>query len=112
VVGIPTIGTPLSTTLFVNSSTNSGTPSVRYLGDDIIGQGFSAYNLLDQDGSVALVQTIEHQRRNLRLACPGRLELGPERHDQQNRQAADALNGKVEQLARGRVDPMRVLEHH
>ena len=50
--------------------------------------------------------------RDLRLAGPGRLELGAERHDQQHRQAAHALDGEVEQLARGRVDPMRVLEDH
>ena len=49
---------------------------------------------------------------DLRLAGPGRLELGAERHDQQHRQAADPLDDEVEQLARGRVDPMRVLEDH
>ena len=58
------------------------------------------------------VQPVERQHRHLRLAGPGRLELGPERHDQQYRQAADAIDGQVEQFARGRVDPMRVLENH
>jgi len=48
----------------------------------------------------------------LRLSGPGRLEFRAERHDQQNRQAAHALYGEVEQLARGRIDPMRVLEDH
>jgi hypothetical protein len=42
----------------------------------------------------------------------GRLELGAERHDQQHRQAADTLDCEVQQLARGRVNPMRVLENH
>jgi hypothetical protein len=39
------------------------------------------------------------QHRDLGLAGPRRLELGAERHDQQHRQTADALNGEVEQLA-------------
>jgi hypothetical protein len=52
------------------------------------------------------------QHGNLRLADPGRLELGAERHDQQHRQAAHSLDGEIEQLARGRVDPMCVLENH
>ena len=48
----------------------------------------------------------------MRLADPGRLELGAERDDQQHWQIADPLDGEVEQLARGRVNPMRVLENH
>ena len=59
-----------------------------------------------------LVQAIEPQHCYVRLAGPGRLELGPKRHDQQHRQTADPLDSEVKQFARGRVDPMRVLEHH
>jgi len=40
------------------------------------------------------------------------MEFRAERDDQQHRQIADPLDGEVEQFARGRVDPMRVLEHH
>ena len=47
-----------------------------------------------------------------RLAGPGRLELGTERHNQKHRQAAHTLYGEIKQLARRRVDPMRVLEDH
>jgi hypothetical protein len=68
--------------------------------------------LLDQRGAIAPVQPIERHHADLRLAGPGRLEFGPERHDQQHRQAAYPLDGEVEQFARGRVDPMRVLENH
>ena len=48
----------------------------------------------------------------MRLADPGRLELGPERDDQQDRQAIDARHREVQQLERGRVGPVRVLEDH
>jgi len=69
-------------------------------------------DLLHQSGLVSPVQAIERQHRHLRLACPGRLELGSERDDQQHWQTADPLDGEVEKLARGRVDPMGVLENH
>jgi len=80
--------------------------------DDLIRQRFAAGNLLDQDGPVMPVQAIERQHRHLWLAGPGWLKLGAERHDQQHWQAADSLDGEVEQLERGRVDPVRVLEDH
>src|SRR5438067_2119411 len=48
----------------------------------------------------------------MRLAAPRRLKLRPERDDQQYRQLADAIDGQVEQLARGWIDPMRVLERY
>jgi hypothetical protein len=60
--------------------------------------------------SGAPVQAIERQHADLRLAGPGRLELRAERYDQQHRQAAYMLDGEVEQLARGRVDPLRILK--
>jgi hypothetical protein len=40
------------------------------------------------------------------------VELRAECHNQQHRQAAYPLDGEVEQIARRRVDPMRVLENH
>jgi hypothetical protein len=80
--------------------------------DHVIGQRLPAGILLDQRGPVAPVQAIERQHADLRLASPRRLELGTEPNDQQYRQAADMLDGEVEQLVRGRVDPMRVLENH
>src|SRR5262249_12412218 len=61
---------------------------------------------------VTSVQAIEGQLCDLRLADPGRLELGTERHDQQYRQVADVLDGKVEHLAGRGVDPMHILEDH
>ena len=72
----------------------------------------AARDLLDQGSPVPPVQPIERQHGHLRLAGPGRLELGAERNDQQHRQIAYTLDSEVKQLARGRVDPMRVLKNH
>ena len=58
------------------------------------------------------VEAIERQCADLLLAGPGRLELRAERHNQQYWQGTHAFDSEVEQLARGRVDPMRVLEDH
>jgi len=81
------------------------------LGDDFGGQPLAG-DLFDQSGPVVPVEATERQRADLFLAGPGRRELGAKRHEQQYRHAADALDHQVEQLARGRVDPMRVLEDH
>ena len=48
----------------------------------------------------------------MRVAGPRRLELRPEGDHQQHGQALQALHREVEQLERGRVDPVRVLEDH
>ena len=80
--------------------------------DDVSRQCLAAGDLRNQCGPVAPVQAIERQHADLRLAGPGRLELRAERYDQQHRQAAHMLDGEVEQLARGRVDPLRILKNH
>jgi len=76
---------PLSRTLRVNSSMNSGTPSVwsANLGYHLVGQRLAAGDLLGQYGAVVPVEAIERQCADLLLALPGRLELGAERHNQQ-----------------------------
>jgi hypothetical protein len=48
----------------------------------------------------------------MRLAAPAVLEFRPESDHQQDRNARDPIYHEVEQLARGRVDPMRILEDH
>jgi len=53
---------------------------------------------------------VQRDHRHLRPSDPGRLEVGPVGCDQQHRQACDLLDRKVEQLARGRIDPMQILE--
>ena len=79
--------------------------------DDLVGQRLAAGDLRYQSGAVTPVQTVESQHADLRLAGPRRLELWAERHDQQHRQAADMLDGEVEQLPRGGVEPMRILQY-
>ena len=81
------------------------------LGDDLVGQCLAAGDLRYQSGAVTPVQTVESQHVDLRLAGPRRLELWAERHDQQHRQAADTLDGEIEQLQRGGVKPMRILPY-
>src|SRR5262249_60738488 len=80
--------------------------------DDLIGQRLAAGDLRYQSGAVTSVETVESQHADLRLAGPRRLKLEAERHDQQYRQAADVLDGKVEQLPRGGGEPMRILPYH
>ena len=46
------------------------------------------------------------------LASPGLLKLRPEGDDQQERQPAHPVDGQIQELARGRVDPVSVFEHH
>ena len=60
----------------------------------------------------AAAEPVQRDHRHLRLADPRRLELGPVCHDEQHRQRRDLLDSKVEHLARGRIDPMQVLEDH
>jgi hypothetical protein len=48
-------------------------------------QCLAAGNLRNESGPVAPIQAIEDQHRHMRLAGPRRLELGAERHDQENR---------------------------
>jgi hypothetical protein len=72
----------------------------------------SAGDPLDQYQAVAAVQSIERQHRHMGSANPGRRELGAKGDEQQDGQAPRLLDHKVEQLTRGRVDPMNILEDH
>src|SRR5262252_5952669 len=47
----------------------------------------------------------------MRLAGPGRLELVAKCDEHQHWHIADPLNSEIEQFARGRINPMRVLEY-
>ena len=48
----------------------------------------------------------------MRLAAPPVLKLWPERNHEQDSKARHPGDRQVEQFARGRVGPMRVLEDH
>ena len=57
-------------------------------------------------------EPVQRDHRHLRPSDPGRLELRPVCHDEQYRQPRDLFDRKVEQLARGRIDPMQILADH
>ena len=57
-------------------------------------------------------EAVEGEERDVREGRPGRRQLGAEGRDEQHRQALEPVDGEVEQLARGRVDPVQVLEDH
>ena len=80
--------------------------------DDLAGEAGIAGKPLDQRRAVAPAEPVQRQHRHMRLAAPGVLELGTEGDDEQDGQPRYPIERQVEQLARGRVDPMRVLEHH
>ena len=48
----------------------------------------------------------------MRGPAPGRLKFGPERDQQQDRQACHARHDEIEQLARCRVAPLRIFINH
>ena len=80
--------------------------------DDLAGETGIAGEPLDQRRAVAPAEPVQRQRRHMRLAAPGVLKLGAEGDDEQDRQPRYPIERQVEQFARGRVDPMRVLENH
>ena len=61
-----------------------------------------------QSGPITPVQAAERQHADLRLAGPGRLELGAERHDQQHRHLRsifnEALNNVFDPLPSARLN--------
>src|SRR6516162_1856968 len=106
---------PASTTALVNSSTKSGTPSVRSTISSTTSGGNAPRLPASRRTSVApsfAAEPVQRDHCHLRLADPRWLELGPVGCDQQHRQARDLLDSKVEHLARSRIDPMQIFEDH
>ena len=94
----------------VSSSRNSGTPSVLATICSITSAGSALPPL--RRSTIALpcrAQTIERQLGDVGAAGPGRIELGPKRDQHQDGQTLDVLDHDIEQLERGRVDPVHVL---
>ena len=79
--------------------------------DDGVGQRLALGDAVDDAGAVAAAEAAQGQHRHMRLADPGRLDLRPERDDQQHRQIGGAGNRSIEQVERCRIDPMGVLDH-
>jgi hypothetical protein len=104
---------PASSTALVISSTKSGTPSVRSTISAITSGGSkAALPARRSTRTVAPPEPVQRDYRDMRLPRPGRLELGTEGGDQQDRQAVDPRDNEVEQLPRSRIDPMQILEDH
>ena len=58
--------------------------SVQDLGHELGRQSPLAGDPIDQRGSIAFVETIQQAQRDVRLTGPWRIELGPERHDDEH----------------------------
>ena len=105
---------PLSTTDLVNSSMNSGTPSVR----SVIWSAISLGNVLPPVTCAIISARCRGGRRlrlssrYLRAADPRRRELRAKCDDHEDAERGHPIDQQVEQLARGRVAPVRVLENH
>jgi len=67
---------------------------------------------MHEDRPFIAVEPVQRDHRHLRPSDPRGLELGAVGCGQQHRQIGDLLDRKVEHLARGRIDPMQVLEDH
>ena len=77
---------------------------------DAARQPFLAGDPFDQRRSFAPVEAVESQHRDVRLSGPSRLKFASEGDDEQHGQARYMLHRHLQQLARGRVDPVGVLE--
>ena len=103
----------LSSTALVSSSTNNGTPSARStISATVSWARLALPAVLDQRGAVMPAEPVQRQCGYVWLPAPAVLKLGAKGDDDEDGQPRCAIDGQVEQLARGRVDPMHVLEDH
>ena len=82
------------------------------LGDDLGRDAGIAGKPLDQGRTVPLAEPVQRHCRDMRLVGPGRLEFRAKGNEQQYRQPPDAIDRQIDQVARGWVDPVHVLEDH
>ena len=68
--------------------------------------------MVDHDADFALRQAIQDEGGDVRLSDPRRVELRPERHDQQRPKGPNPIHHPAERFKARRVDPLRVLEDH
>jgi hypothetical protein len=57
-------------------------------------------------------EPVQHQHRHMRLAAPRVFKFRAKGDDEQHGQPRYSIECQVEQLARGWIDPMRILENH
>jgi hypothetical protein len=83
-------------------------------GDDVLEhfrrQFAAARDLFHQGGRLAVAQVRQRERRHVRKPGPRRGEAGPIGDHSHHQHALDAMDDQLEQLGRGGVDPVRVLE--
>ena len=107
------MSSPDSSTVFVSSSTNSGTPSVlaTICSSTSGGKAFPPLTWLGELRAPPAVEPIQRERRDMRLPDPGRGEFGAIGDEQQHGQLRDARDQQIEHLLGGGVYPVRVFEH-
>jgi len=81
---------------------------VQQLGREPLAPG----DLRDHGHRLAARQPAQRECRDMRQARPVRLELGPVGYEQEHGGILDVHDALRQQLLRGRVDPVRVLEQH
>jgi hypothetical protein len=93
---------------------NSGTPSVRFriCSRRTGGSALPPADARHERRVVASSKPGQRQRRDMGLTEARRLELRPIGENEQRRQAVNTLDEDVEELARRRIDPMRILEQN
>jgi hypothetical protein len=85
--------------------------ALRDLLDQRLREGPPTRHLGDEIRRLAPAQLIEGQGRHMREPHPSRRELRPGRDDQQGALLRQEVDEAFEHRARGRVDPVRVLEY-
>jgi hypothetical protein len=78
----------------------------------VLGERLAASHSCNHLGALPRRQAVEVERSDMRPTDPGRGELRTEGDDQQKRQRRYPVDDQVQQLERGRVTPLRVLEQH
>ena len=112
-VSVVSRNSPLSSSVLVSSSMNSGTPSVCARTCSTMASG-SALSLV----TPAMMPALSRRPRRLKgsiVTCGWPTQVGwnsgRKRHHQQHRQIGDASNDSIEKIERCRIDPVDVLEH-
>ncbi|MGY3079780.1 hypothetical protein ACVWZZ_006188 [Bradyrhizobium sp. LM6.10] len=77
--------------------------------DDLLGK-LASRHALDQRRAQLPAQPVQHQRRNVRMGAPARLEFGARCHDHQDRPVLCPVDQEIDHLAGSRVDPVQILE--
>ena len=103
-----------ASSIFVSSSTYSGTPSVlaTMCCTTSAGQGFASRPLGNQCLDLRALQAVEHERGDVGTLRPGRAELWAVGQHVQHRHRGRLLDDQPEGLQRGGIGPVQVFPHH